>query len=233
MPKSDYLNQNDAAFGGQLTTFKTTIGSYSVLLEVSAAQVTAQAADADYFNYVLACRDVMQHAALQWTGWKNLMRSGGAPPPSGAPVVAPVFPPVVPAVAPGIEARFRALVKQIKASANYNPTIGQALGIEGSEQTGPDLATIQPDLTAIIKGTHVELPWGWGGFANYLDQLEMQVDRSDGKDYVLLAIDTTPGYTDTTPFPATSTIWTYRAIYRVGDSRVGQWSKPVSVTVGG
>jgi hypothetical protein len=25
----------------------------------------------------------------------------------------------------------------------------------------------------------------------------------------------------------------YRAIYRVGDSRVGQWSKPVSVTVGG
>jgi hypothetical protein len=27
--------------------------------------------------------------------------------------------------------------------------------------------------------------------------------------------------------------WTYRAIYRLGDNRVGQWSKPVSVTVGG
>jgi hypothetical protein len=27
--------------------------------------------------------------------------------------------------------------------------------------------------------------------------------------------------------------WTYQAIYRVGDGRVGQWSKPVSVTVGG
>jgi hypothetical protein len=27
--------------------------------------------------------------------------------------------------------------------------------------------------------------------------------------------------------------WQHFAIYRVGDVRVGQWSKPVSVTVGG
>jgi hypothetical protein len=42
----------------------------------------------------------------------------------------------------------------------------------------------------------------------------------------------TPGYTDTQPFPAAPTKWTYRAIYRVGDSQVGLWSLPVSVTVG-
>jgi hypothetical protein len=59
------------------------------------------------------------------------------------------------------------------------------------------------------------------------------VDRSDSKGEVLLAYDTTPNYTDTTPSPSTPTKWTYRAIYRLGDSRVGQWSKPVSVTVGG
>jgi hypothetical protein len=45
--------------------------------------------------------------------------------------------------------------------------------------------------------------------------------------------DTTPGYTDNQPFPAAPVKWTYRAIYRLGDNRVGQWSKPVSVTVGG
>jgi hypothetical protein len=45
--------------------------------------------------------------------------------------------------------------------------------------------------------------------------------------------DTTPGYTDSQPFPAAPVKWTYRAIYRLGDNRVGQWSKPVSVTVGG
>jgi hypothetical protein len=31
--------------------------------------------------------------------------------------------------------------------------------------------------------------------------------------------------TDTTPFPATPAKWTYRGIFRVGDSRVGQWSE--------
>jgi hypothetical protein len=51
------------------------------------------------------------------------------------------------------------------------------------------------------------------------------VDRSDSKGFVMLTFDTTPNYTDTTPFPATPTKWTYRAIYRVGDSRVGQWSE--------
>jgi hypothetical protein len=49
----------------------------------------------------------------------------------------------------------------------------------------------------------------------------------------VLAFDSTPGYTDTEPFPSAPTKWTYRAIYRVGDERVGQWSKSVSVMVGG
>jgi hypothetical protein len=63
--------------------------------------------------------------------------------------------------------------------------------------------------------------------------IELVVDRSDNQGEVLLAQNTTPNYTDTAPFPATPTKWTYRGIFRVGDSRVGQWSKPVSVTVGG
>jgi hypothetical protein len=33
-------------------------------------------------------------------------------------------------------------------------------------------------------------------------------------------------------FPATPAKWTYRAIYRVNDQRVGQWSPTVSVMVG-
>jgi hypothetical protein len=58
-------------------------------------------------------------------------------------------------------------------------------------------------------------------------------ERGDGKGFTPLAYDTTPGYVDTQPFPATPVKWTYQAIYRVGDSRVGQRSKPASVTVGG
>jgi len=54
-----------------------------------------------------------------------------------------------------------------------------------------------------------------------LDQCEIQVDCGDSKGFVFLAIDTTPGYTDTQPFPDAPAKWTYQAIYRVADNRVG------------
>ena len=232
MAKSDYITQNDDTFNAQLQTFKNIIANYSTLHGVTPAQIATQAADADYFDYTLKCMKLMTNGALQWTGWKNLERAGGTAPASGAPV-APVFSMVVPAVAPGIEVRFRVLVQLIKANPNYNETIGLALGIEGAQQTGPNLSTVQPVFIVKISGGRVEISWGWGGNAAFLDVCEIQVDRGDGKGYGLLTYDTTPGYVDTQPFPATPTKWTYKAIYHVGDAQVGQWSNPVSITVGG
>ena len=43
----------------------------------------------------------------------------------------------------------------------------------------------------------------------------------------------TPGYTDTHPLPDAVTTWKCRAIYRVDDAQVGQWSAVVSIAVGG
>jgi hypothetical protein len=124
-------------------------------------------------------------------------------------------------------------VRQIKAHANYNDAIGQALGIEGSVATGPNLSMIQPTITATIQGNQVLIGWGWQGNGQFLDLCEIQVDRGTGQGWTPLAFDTTPNYTDTTPFPATPTKWKYRAIYRVGDHQVGQWSNVVEITVGG
>ncbi len=232
MAKSDYINPSDDGFAAQLQNFKSAIGGYATLLGVTPAQVTAQAADADYFSYAVSGQNLMRNAALQWTSWRDLLRSGGTPPPSGAPTT-PTLPPSVPAVAPGIEPRFRALVKQIKGHPGYNASLGDALGIEGADQVGPDLATVQPDIEVATSGGHVNVKWGWGGNGAYLDMCEIQVDRADSKGFVALCFDTTPNYTDTAPFPATPAKWTYQAIYHVRDQRVGQWSKPVSVTVGG
>ncbi len=230
MAKSDYIAQNDDQFAAQLQTFKTGIGAYATTLGVTPAQVTAQAADADYFGYIVACQGIMQGGAQQFTAWKNLLRAGGAPPPAGEPM-APVFPTAVTAVALGVEVRFRALVKSIKAHPNYNDAIGQALGIEGPEQTGPDLSSVQPDITVTLSGNAVQIGWGWGGDRAFLDMIELQVDRGNG--WTLLAYDTTPNYTDTTPLPATPGKWKYRAIYRVGDAQVGVWSNTVETMVGG
>jgi hypothetical protein len=231
MPKSTYIAGNDGAFADQLQTFKTAIPSYAATLGLTAAQTTAQAADADYFKYVIDSMAVMQQGSQQWTSWKDIVRAGGAPPAAGAPA-APVFPAAVPAVPPGVESRFRALVKQIKASSNYNAAMGEALGIEGAQQTGPDLTTIQPEIAAALSGNQVQVTWGWGGNSAFLDLCEIEVDRGDGKGFALLTYDSTPNYVDTAALPNTPMKWTYRAIYRVGDRRVGQWSKPVTVTVG-
>lgn len=52
---------------------------------------------------------------------------------------------------------------------------------------------------------------------------------------IFLAIDTVPNYTDMEPLlaPGQSSVWQYRAIYRLRDERVGQWSDVVWVTVAG
>jgi hypothetical protein len=232
MAKSDYIPRNEEAFNALLQLFKNGIGNYATVLTVSAPQIAAQDADAASFDYTLKCMAIIANSSQQWTAWKNISRAGGTVPASGAPV-APVLPAAVPAVAPGIEARFRALVQLIKAHPAYNEAIGQALGIEGAEPAGPDLTSVQPDLDAVISGNQVNVKWNWGGKSAFLDLCEIQVDRNDGKGFVLLAYDTTPGYVDTQPFPTAPVIWTYRAIYRVGDDRVGVWSSPVSVTLPG
>ena len=210
--------------------FKTNIGSYAATLELTPAEVAAQAADLDFFNYIFECQQIIQKSAQELTAWKNITRTGGNL--TGTPAF-PTFPAPVPVVAAGVEARFRALVKKIKAHARYTVTIGDLLGIESPQHTPPDLATLQPVIAVAFTGNHVHLDWGWGGYSVYLDMIELQVDRGDGKGFVLLNFDTTPGYIDTAPMPAALTKWKYKAIYRVGDQRVGLWSNEATLTVGG
>ena len=232
MPKRDYIEKNALKFAAQLKLFKTAIGNYAALFGLTPEQLAAQAADADYFNYLVATQTIMENAAQELTAWRDITRFGGPQTVACAPLP-PTWPATIAAVMPGVEARFRALVQWLKAHPRYNTAIGDALGIEGAQHTAPDLTTIQPVLTLTIDGGRVEVGWGWGGNSQFLDMIELRVDRGDGHGPVLLAHDTTPGYIDTAPFPAAPVVWTYTAIYIVNDARVGQHSNPVSITVGG
>jgi hypothetical protein len=107
--------------------------------------------------------------------------------------------------------------------------MGVDLSILSVAEERPDFLPLRSDLTA----AGVQLGWGWQGFGRFLDQCEIQVDRADGRGWTILTFDTTPGCLDTHPFPAALTRWKYRAIYRVDDSPVGQWSSEVSINVGG
>ncbi|MBI3853039.1 MAG: hypothetical protein HY298_22545 [Verrucomicrobia bacterium] len=58
------------------------------------------------------------------------------------------------------------------------------------------------------------------------------MDRGDGV-FACLAIDTVPDYLDTAALPAagTSAVWKYKAIYRLNNEQVGQWSDVTSICV--
>ena len=112
------------------------------------------------------------------------------------------------------------LTTALKENNACTDSICSDLGIIGSEDGAPDYTT----LTPTISGNKVEIGWCWQGHGKFLDQCELQVDRGTGWQVLTF---------DTTPFPATLTQWKYRAIYRVDDAQVGQWSAEVSIAIGG
>ena len=217
-----------------LINFANKLPGQAAALGLTPAQVAAIVADCLWLTYVLQS---WLPAARAWslaaTNAATAAQTGDGPGLSSLPVFAPNAPPatVVP-VNIGALNRIFNFVQTLKDNVNCTDTIALNLGIVGSTQPGPDLATIQPIIDVILQGNQVLVKWGWGGNAAYLDMCELQVDRADGKGYVPLAFDTTPNYTDTQAFPATPVKWTYRAIYRVGDNQVGLWSQPVTVIVG-
>ena len=231
---ADYVKKTDEGLATQMETMARVLPGYLAVLGIAANDpvVVQQAKDAPYFRAMLNMQATVQAFAQGWTNWKKYQRDGGTavvttPP---MPTLPADFPDDVP---PGIVPRYRATVKYIKARPTCTPAILEALGVDKQDQAAPDLETIQPDFAVKIVGGQPFVDWGWLGFGRFLDQCELAVDRDDGKGEVFLAIDSTPGYADTCPRPATPTKWTYRAIFRVGDSRVGIWSKPVAVIVGG
>jgi hypothetical protein len=218
-----------------LENFRSKLGGYTAALGLTAPQVAAAVADARWIIYILVS---WLPAVRAWTKSCTAAALQAQSSTGTALMVLPVFtPPALPtgvvAVNEGALDRLFALVQTIKQSNGFIDTIGADLGVLGVEDTAPDFATLQPVITAEVQVGTVKIGWDWGGNSAFLDMIELQVDRSDTKGFVFLANDTTPGYVDSTAFPAALTKWTYRAIYRVGDDRVGVWSAPVSVTVGG
>lgn len=59
------------------------------------------------------------------------------------------------------------------------------------------------------------------------------MDRSDDKGFGLFTIASSPRVADTTPLPASPVNWKYKAIYRMKDEQIGNWSDVVTIAVGG
>jgi hypothetical protein len=228
MPKSSYLPKTDAGKAAFLNNLGTQLVTYGPTVGLSPSDIAAVQDDAGFFSFAFNAQPQILAFAQQWTSYKNAARDGGPGTSMGPPPVAPTFAPPATIVAPGIIARATAIVARIKAAPGYTDAIGQALMIVGADQV-VDPNAMKPVITAASDAGQVIIGWTKSG----MDSLEIWVDRGTG--FAFLAIDTVPDYTDTQAMPAAgqSALWKYKAIYRLGDERVGQWSDVVSLPVAG
>ena len=226
MAKNYYLPRDDSGKAQLLEHLARRLPAYAETLEVSAADIASLQADAEAFRHAIASTDSIQANARQWTAYKNLQRDGGVrvnPRPQ-----LPHLPVPARDVAPGIVPRLIALVSRLKTAHQYNEAIGHDLQIIGPEQrVTPD--DWKPVLdTRSVAGQPV-IKWPKGD----ADAIEIWVDRSDEKGFGFLTIANSTRVPDNAPLPATPVTWQYKAIYRVKDNRVGEWSDVVSITAGG
>jgi len=235
MKHNTYYPVRNADQAAWLVNWCNKLPGYAVALGLTPAQSAAAVADALWLVYVLqAWLGAIRTWTVACTNASTAAQTGDGT----ALCVLPVFtPPALPVggtpVNTGALNRIFAIVQIIKDGNGCTDAIANDLGIVGSVQPAPDLAAIIPVFTLNRIPTGVNVNWGWGGNSAFLDMIELQVDRNDGKGYMLLAYDTTPGYIDSYPQPAALTKWKYKGIYRAGDQQVSQWSQEMSITVGG
>jgi hypothetical protein len=236
MAKKPFLPGSDADKPGWLDNFvlklKDASNGYAIKYHAPAATITLLDNGRQWVAAVVDALAAARTASQSLTAFKNQLFTG-----SGAitPPVAPVFTfpdPATVALAAGVITLAVSLGVQIKDSINYAVADGEDMGLEGAAIVPAPAGSISPDLSKsrIASGGLVEIVWKKGRYAG----IKILVDRGDGKGEVFLAIDTEPNYIDTVkPAAGATAVYTYRAIYLMGDEEFGQWSQPFEITVRG
>jgi hypothetical protein len=163
------------------------------------------------------------------TAYFNLLLNGGSDS-AVLPVLSALPPSLASSVVPGATARFASLVARIKAHKNYTEAIGQDLQIIGPVIV-IDPASWKPALSIQHNAGHPVIVWTKG----QAGAIEIWANRDDGRGFAFFTINTEPNTLDNTPLPPPDTAvnWQYKAIYRLHDEQVGQWSDVLSILAGG
>lgn len=229
MPTTSFMPHDDIGKAELLEHLVTILPKYAELLNISPAMFAALKTDSIAFREALNQVDDAQSYAMYCTAYKKHLRDGG----SG--ILQRPSPPkldesALTAVEPGIASRLSALAAYIKAQPNYTTAIGQETWLIGYAQTF-NPSTWKPVLSCQFKAGHPVIVWKKA----QAKALEIWVDRSDGKDFVFLAINFEPNTIDSASLPpsGTTALWKYKAIYILHDEQVGQWSDVLNVTVTG
>lgn len=205
MPKTDWLLPRDGEFRDWLEHASGALPGLKTTLGLGDADTTTLTADYNKFKADLTALDTTGAAYDAAAKTKKADRTA-------------------------IEARVRALVRRIKASAAYTDAIGAQLHILGTDSS-TDMSSIKPTLTATIKPNGmVELAFPKGKS----DGVNIYTQRDGDATWVFLARDTESPYVDTRPLlvAGKAEVRRYRAVYVLGDDEVGLPSDEISVAVG-
>ena len=129
-------------------TMKTVLPTVNGQLGLAATDVEFFIKQADNYQYLITVAQEISYQKEAFTTFKRSIFKGD-------PLAPPPVPPAFPGISgpqpffSGLETEAKAIIKRIKASAGYNQTIGEQLGLV---DTGP--APFNPnDLTAALKIT--------------------------------------------------------------------------------
>ena len=226
---ANYLENTDEKLSIQMTNFGSKIGTYATLFALTAAEVTANQADAAQFAWAVTNLKKIETHKKNWTTYKNILKKGEVNVTANAAPTTPTLDVAPAAVAPGVLIRFTTMVNRVKAHPAYTTAIGQNLGIEKATTAKLNTDDAQPVLKAVMRGGKVNLVWKKANFSGIV------IEKDSGEGFAMLDKDFSPDFIDNSVMPAQgeSAIWKYRAIYLVGDDKVGLMSDVVTVTVMG
>lgn len=229
---SNFLPSDNPGKSVWLKNFAIKLPLYAAKYNVTPDEVSDMAKSSDCFSYVVDYQRQIDEYKLNLTTYRDEVRDGkqqfGIL--QGLPAL-PTFATAPPMVANGIFRRVMAIAQRIKKSTQYADADGRDLGIIAEQATLDPQKTKPTFSVRLIAGGHPEIVWRKGK----MDGVEIWVKRSTSDpDFVFLAYDQRPNYTDMTPLPPSgeAAVWQYKLIYRYQDQFAGMWSDVVSVTVG-
>ncbi|MDD4928370.1 MAG: hypothetical protein PHP85_03705 [Gallionella sp.] len=229
MPTQKFMPNDDAGKVKLMEHLVSHLPGYATIFEIGSTDMDALKADAVNFNLALTMHHQAQSYAHNWTAYKNLLRDGGTGN-TDWPTLPKADENLSPVALPGIIPRLSVLVAGIKAHKNYTEAIGQDLWLIGAHITS-EPGSWKPVLSSRNNAGHPVICWTKGQAA----AIEFWADRNDGNGFAFFTINTEPDTVDTTPLPdkGAGVNWRYKAIYRLHDEQVGQWSDVMSIAVGG
>ena len=220
--------QDEAGVNLLLQTMATVLPTLSGVLGLDGTDVGFVEKQAANYQYMLNVAQEISDQREAFTSFKRSLFKGD-------PLATPPNPPVFPAIslpnpaANGVEETVKAIIKRIKASAGYNETIGEQLGLvdTGFNPISPDTLTAELKLKA-LSNSRVEIAFSKQG----QDAMRAEFRRKGETSWTLAGIYTSsPGTHEVPSIPADDPeSREYRGVLVKKNQNVGNYS-PIYVVI--